>query len=847
MAAIRRRGKWLTAVACLGLVSLAAWTLWAGAEAPRTVEELLPADTVFYAAARGLNETQDAWKKTAAHEALENSGATALFQKLIAFGLEKIPDAQGSQLAKQALDQFTANGYALGIALGDEEPVRFPYAVLVLPQGGKLAAGLTAVLQEHAAEKLTLETRDVGGVEVTSFIVPDSPGVEVGWWSTGGHLVVAAGVGAVDRGLAVTGGKGNHLGTNAAWKSSRKAPEGVVVASSMWLDGIAIRKAYGSIEIPNPQGPPDRQTVTVGDVLKILGIDKLERWEAISGYRDRVIWAESHLISPAPRTGILAMIEQDPLKLKDLPPLPKGTAGALTVSLDAMQLVQEVRAIARGFSEIDPPGSVERNSAAIDEALEIAGLNLEPDVLQPLGHVWTLYNDPKQGLMGIGPVLMVSLDDAKKLRESFNTLLEEFEPLIGEQAAVERTTKHKREIVSLAIPNSPFRPAFCVDDKWLIVAAMSQSIDSALLRLDKKLPTWKPSEEEQAGLAGAPKEFTMLMIADPRPGLTSMLMAAPFYFNVMALQLPQMGYREKLPISVQDLPSAEAMTSPLFPNVSVGTIDKNGFHWTSRSSMSGLVPGLGGSGSMSSVGVTSVLIALLLPAVQQAREAARRTQSMNNLRQIALALHNYHAAHDQFPEGTYPNMKLKVEQRLSWQVALLPNLDLPRLEDEFDREKAWDAGKNADVAKTTLKVLLDPSTPPPKDAKYGVTNYVGWGGVGKDAPTKEEVDEKVGAFGYNRATSLRDITDGTTSTIMVSEARDQFGPWAQGGTATIRALTKQPYVNGPDGIGSYHAGGFSAVFADGSVRFISDKTDPAVLEAMATIAGGEDVGELEEK
>jgi hypothetical protein len=78
---------------------------------------------------------------------------------------------------------------------------------------------------------------------------------------------------------------------------------------------------------------------------------------------------------------------------------------------------------------------------------------------------------------------------------------------------------------------------------------------------------------------------------------------------------------------------------------------------------------------------------------------------------------------------------------------------------------------------------------------------------------------------------------------MVSDAVAKTrGPWAQGGHATIRALTTKPYINGEDGIGSPHVGGFHVLMGDGAVRFVSQNIDEKVLEALATRAGGETIG-----
>ena len=131
------------------------------------------------------------------------------------------------------------------------------------------------------------------------------------------------------------------------------------------------------------------------------------------------------------------------------------------------------------------------------------------------------------------------------------------------------------------------------------------------------------------------------------------------------------------------------------------------------------------------------------------------------------------------------------------------------------------------------------SNPQAAQAKEGTTHYVGIAGIGKDAPTLPKGHKRAGVFGYNRKISFADIRDGTSNTLAVSEASKKFGPWGAGGSSTIRAFVKKPYINGPDGIGGPFPGGCNMLFCDGSVRFISNNIDPSVLEALATMAGGE--------
>ena len=126
----------------------------------------------------------------------------------------------------------------------------------------------------------------------------------------------------------------------------------------------------------------------------------------------------------------------------------------------------------------------------------------------------------------------------------------------------------------------------------------------------------------------------------------------------------------------------------------------------------------------------------------------------------------------------------------------------------------------------------------------GATHYVGMAGIGEDAANLKVDDPGAGVFGYNRQTRIRDIQDGLSNTIAITEASNDFGPWAQGGRSTLRGLTEEPYINGPDGIGSPFPGGMNAGFSDGSVRFISENIDPDVFKALITIRGGERVGDF---
>src|SRR5208337_2662272 len=102
-------------------------------------------------------------------------------------------------------------------------------------------------------------------------------------------------------------------------------------------------------------------------------------------------------------------------------------------------------------------------------------------------------------------------------------------------------------------------------------------------------------------------------------------------------------------------------------------------------------------------------------------------------------------------------------------------------------------------------------------------------------------DPRAGMFGYGRKTRQQDLVRGGANTIAVLGVQDRCGPWAQGGPATVRPLTRQPYINGPDGFGSGQADGVVAGMADGSVRFLSKNIDPEVMEKLAIVHNVEPV------
>jgi prepilin-type N-terminal cleavage/methylation domain-containing protein/prepilin-type processing-associated H-X9-DG protein len=305
------------------------------------------------------------------------------------------------------------------------------------------------------------------------------------------------------------------------------------------------------------------------------------------------------------------------------------------------------------------------------------------------------------------------------------------------------------------------------------------------------------------------------------------------------------------------------------------------------------------------IAIIAVLIALLIPAVQKVREAANRMSCLNNLKQLALAAHSYHGVHGQFPTGARPSVMVGGVPTMGtnvW-VELLPYVDQGNLLLEWDfkdNRNNVKGGRDATQAHV-LKILLCPSDrlpdpvweltqfypvlplPPWSFGFYGMSSYGGNAGTRSvltgGMPGLPRLS-KDGVIYVGSKVSIRDITDGSSTTLLFGERHHNdpeyerqrplvwpdappmagWGRWGfvanQGASGNISLSTPAPinYRVPPGGdfstlenracvFGSGHPGGANFAFADGSARFLSDSTPLPTLQALSTRRGGEVVSD----
>ncbi|MCE9525919.1 MAG: DUF1559 domain-containing protein, partial [Planctomycetales bacterium] len=212
---------------------------------------------------------------------------------------------------------------------------------------------------------------------------------------------------------------------------------------------------------------------------------------------------------------------------------------------------------------------------------------------------------------------------------------------------------------------------------------------------------------------------------------------------------------------------------------------------------------------------------LVKPAVVTARGAASRAQSMNNLKQLMLAMHNYHDVYRHFPSAY--GVKKDGTKLLSWRVYLLPFVEQDALYKEFHLDEPWDSEHNKKLISKMPKLFASPNLPD-ELAKKGMASYV--------APVGEKT-----IWDENKGTFIANITDGTSNTLAILEADAEHSViWTKPDDLTIdwKAPLKglELWKSGTKAI-------FLAAFCDGSVHAISDKIDPALMKKLLQKDDGE--------
>ena len=297
------------------------------------------------------------------------------------------------------------------------------------------------------------------------------------------------------------------------------------------------------------------------------------------------------------------------------------------------------------------------------------------------------------------------------------------------------------------------------------------------------------------------------------------------------------------------------------------------------------------------IAIIAVLIGLLLPAVQSAREAARRSQCTNNLKQIGIAMHNYADTMGGFPPTAIGVQRPNLEQFGGWGLQILGYLEQPQVYAAYNMDWGFHMPVNQTAVRTVLSTYICPSTPRPAQAVNGVVVFTRATGApdmnlaaapGDYFTARSYVDpwnipaanrvEFTGALDQTVHTPFQSITDGLSNTLLAYECAGKpdhyvrgklafkfpnptspqvadrwfaHGAWA--GFMNMRIISFRgdqqdfdgPCVinchNGWNAVYSFHPGGVNTLACDGSVRFLKETTAKSVIKSFVSRAGDEDL------
>lgn len=537
-----------------------------------------------------------------------------------------------------------------------------------------------------------------------------------------------------------------------------------------------------------------------------LGLHQLGQIETVTGLDKEGMVSRTFLKIEGEPQGLLTLLGGQGITPEKVDFIPRDAIVASAFSLN----LQQVYNVAAKVIADNAPGGAENVDSVAQMFEDRFGMRLKEDLLASLGDTWTVSMSPVDGWLGI--VATAEVQDRDKLIE----MLDRVKGMISDgpnpnQPRIETSKFGNHELQMLVIREVPVRLTWCVTESRVIIGVQPQAVKSLL---DVKA--------NEAGLFAQPA-FAAAFKGEGKPIALSYQDSAKVFeqtYGILTLLAPMMaegmgerprfGGPQPMPQSplfdVASLPSSRSIHRHLRPSISVTRRTKAGVEMEVRQTFP--TPNVGAS--------APVAVALLLPAVQAARSAARRTQSSNNLKQIMLAMHNHHDTYRGLPPQASTDKDGK--PLLSWRVLILPFIEQQALYQKFHLDEPWDSEHNKKLIAEMPQVYKSPSS----TAGEGKTVYLGVSGEKGVFPVSKKP-----SLGPTGTIGFQHITDGTSNTIAVVEAGDESAvTWTKPDDFTPDE--KEPLK----GLLGLYPGGFQVGFCDGSVQFISQSVDPTMLLYM---------------
>ncbi len=557
--------------------------------------------------------------------------------------------------------------------------------------------------------------------------------------------------------------------------------------------------------------------------LDALGLSNLESVVNVTGLGESNTVSRTWFKVNGKPTGMLAMLDAEPLDADDFAEIPADSTIAVSLKLDPVETLD------RFISLIDliEPGASQQARLGLQQIDSEIGFSLENDLLGSLGDSWSVYHSPSEGgAIFTGWTAVAEAKNPDALRAVTSTIVDrvkQFEEMMKAQGrrprivgvrtmAVGDDTVHFLNMIG---EEFPFAPAWCVTDKHLIVSVFPQGVSAFLNRKDGA-DTLSSLPHIQEALTADRPPMSILHV-DSNTVCQSVYPLALIGANFLFSELQ----REGVDLNISIMPEGNTIARHLQPALTTVTSGDDGIEVVSTRTL----PISMGTG-------TSILPTFFMMGVSRSRanrfgtsnspglldvlspRRAQRSQATNNLKQIGLAMHNFHDTHKRFASGVKDE---DGKPLLSWRVQLLPFIEQAPLFKKFRMDEPWDSPHNKALIQHLPPTFAAPGSKP----GAGKTNYVG-------------LQHEKSIFSDREKMAFRDILDGTSNTIMVVEADDDHAViWTK--PDDLEFDEKKPHA----GLGKLRKGGFLAGMCDGAVHFIPSTITVETLVKLVFRADGQ--------
>ncbi|MFM2095341.1 MAG: hypothetical protein RIS70_2465 [Planctomycetota bacterium] len=543
----------------------------------------------------------------------------------------------------------------------------------------------------------------------------------------------------------------------------------------------------------------------------LAGLDRIASIGSVSGMDETGCISRTEIAFAGDSADKSLWRNQPPLTAADLNNIPAQSPAALVFRMDADRTYEWATSVWAQFN----PFAKQQFDEQITYLEQQYRFDFRQDFLRSTGSSWRIYAEPGAAALLNGWTLAIPVKDRAKLSRVYDLIMQSIQATAaqGNGPPVRTTTSGRYTIYSLGdlffYPTAPVSFSACLTDKELFVSFSLKALQGTLGRTVTS-PSLAATPAVERLLKSDSPPLAILHVNLKQCGQTILT------FLDREMRQAQAARENASDAAGTSQPPIDAMTEYLEPSLITVLRTKSGIELQSRQTVPGMAMGLSAPASITS----------MLPFLQSARGSARNTQSMNNIKQLILALHNFHDSYGHFP-AAYQLTK-EGKPGLSWRVFMLPFLDQQALFEQFHLEEPWDSEHN----KQLIAKMPDVFRSPGSKADAGKTTYLGNAGESGlfAKPKKGQTKSPPPGIGINQ------ITDGTSNTAAMIEVSDERA-----------VIWTKPDDFEPDpkdflrGVVDAASQTFHLGLADGSVRTMSKKTPQDLLKAIFSRNGGETI------